>query len=137
MKDIKQVERLKGTLENQVREYQQIILEEFWERAQQIERNLTMLNKEGVDEKRFIRVREDEGKEFDYTTIEDTELAILLQLFKEMDKKEEAITKTFELIKPKECEILIKFEEYLEMEKLVDAYNAVKRAEEELRHIIF
>ena len=137
MKDIKQVERLKGTLENQVREYQQIILEEFWERAQQIERNLTMLNKEGVDEKRFIRVREDEGKEFDYTTIEDTELAILLQLFKEMDKKEEAITKTFELIKPKECEILIKFEEYLEMEKLLDAYNTVKSAEEELSHIIF
>lgn len=137
MKDIKQVERLKGTLEKQVREYQQIILEEFWKRAKNIERNLILLDKEGVDKKRLICVGEYGEKKIDYTTIENTELLILLQLFKEMDQKEEAITRTFELIRPKEYEILIKFEEYLEMEKLVDAYNAVKRAEEELGQIVF
>lgn len=61
----------------------------------------------------------------------------LLAYLRGMKEDEEAITSQFESIQSKEFSwILLNYEEYVEMECMEDAFNALERAENELESLI-
>lgn len=114
------------------------ILEEFLCKAKQIEGYLNLLDQEGIDRDRFICLEGyQEWKDISYSVVEKQNVIAILAELRGMKKDKEAITKQFERIESKEfCMILLNYDEYTEMQRMEDAYNAMERAEEEMESLI-
>ena len=108
------------------------ILEVFLCKGKLIERHLELLGREGLDRERYLCLKNyEEWEDIYYSVVDRSTLIILLTLFKEM-KDEEAITR-FNSVSEGETKVLLNYEEYLDMIRLSDAFNALKRAEEEIK----
>ena len=124
----------KKTLED-LREYQQIILEKFLQRAERIRKYLISLQRKGIDKDHYIRVKGNtENYECD-VSIGNLELLTLVDIFDEM-KEKETITEKYEKIDSNKRSVLRHYREpYFEMEQLKEAYNTLKRVEKEIKNI--
>lgn len=109
------------------------ILEEFLHKGKLIEGHLDLLDREGLDRERYICLKNyEEWKDIYYSVVDRSTLIILLTFFKEMKDEEESLTR-FNRVSEGEKKILLNYEEYLDMIRLSDAFNALKRAEEEIK----
>ena len=133
---VKDLETKKENILREIETAKAEILEEFLRKAKQIEEYLNLLDQEGIDRDRFICF--DGCQEWKDISVVDKEKVIaLLAYLRGMKEDEEAITSQFESIQSKEFSwILLNYEEYSDMERMEDAFNALERAKEELESLI-
>ena len=107
------------------------ILKEFLHNAKIIEGYLELLDQEGLDKKNLLCLEEQEN--CSYSIVDKFVVTTLLPLFRDMKNEEVSITTHFESITIAESDLLLNYSEYWEMMSLEDAFNALKRAGEDIR----
>ena len=110
------------------------ILKEFLHKAKIIEGYLNQLEQEGFDKQNYLCLEEQE--ECSYTIVDKFIVTTLLTLFREMRNEEASITTHFESITIAQSDLLLYYSEYHEMMSLEDAFNALKRAGEDIQSSI-
>ena len=111
------------------------ILKEFLHNAKIIEGYLELLDQEGLDKKNLLCLEAQEN--CSYSIVEDKfVVTTLLALFREMRNEETSITTHFESITIAQSDLLFNYSEYGEMMSLEDAFNALKRAGEDIQSSI-
>ena len=134
----KDLENKKEKILREIRKAKTEILEEFLHKVKQIENHLNLLYQEGIDRDRFICFEGcQEWLDISYSVVKKEDVIALLKFLMGMKKNQRTIISQFAKVQSKEfSDILLNYEEYIEMEKMEDTYNALTRAEEELESLI-
>ena len=134
----KDLENKKEKILREIRKAKTEILEEFLHKVKQIENHLNLLYQEGIDRDRCICFEGcQEWLNISYSVVKKEDVIALLRYLMGMEKNQRTIIRQFEKLQSKDVSgILLKYEEYTEMEKMEDTYNALIRAEEELESLI-
>lgn len=107
------------------------ILKEFLHNAKIIEGYLDLLDQEGLDKENYLCLEEQEN--CSYSIVDKFVVTTVLALFRDMKNEEVSITTHFESITIAQSDLLLNYSEYWEMMSLEDAFNALKRAGEDIR----
>ncbi len=128
---------MKENILREIRNAKAEILKAFLHTAKQLQEHLELLDKEGIDRDKYICIKgNEEWEDISYSTVDRYYLISVLALLRQMKEDEKAIVTDFELITDEEKKFLMDYEEYFDMEKMEDTYNALKSAEEELEYLI-
>ena len=135
---VKDLETKKENILREIETAKAEILEEFLHKAKRIEEYLNQLDQKGIDRDRFICFEGyQEWQDISYSVVDKEKVIALLAYLRVMKEDKEAITNQFESIQSEEFSwILLNYEEYPEMERMEDAFNALERAKEELESLI-
>ena len=132
------LENMKEKILREIKNGKEEILEGFLCKVKQIEDHLGLLYEEGIDRDRCICFEGcQEWLNISYSVVKKEDVIALLRYLMGMEKNQRTIIRQFEKLQSKDVSgILLKYEEYTEMEKMEDTYNALIRAEEELESLI-
>ena len=126
MRSMKAIKAMNKKLKQVVEKHENVILEEFLQRAKRIEEYLTLLEQEGVDQKRFICVEgHEEWQDIAYDKISEETLKVLLKTFRDLKADEESI-ELFKKIPTEGVLFLYTYHEYDDMDTLLMYYEGIK-----------
>ncbi len=126
MKSMKAIKAMNRELKQVVEKHENVILEEFLQRAKRIEEYLTLLEVEGIDQKRFICVEgHEEWQDIAYDKISEETLKVLLKTFREL-KADEKSMEVFKKIPTEGVLFLYSYSEYDDMDTLLMYYEGIK-----------
>lgn len=123
---MKAIKAMHKELKQVVEKHENVILEEFLQRAKRIEEYLTLLEVEGIDQKRFICVEgHEEWQDIAYDKISEETLKVLLKTFREL-KADEKSMEVFKKIPTEGVLFLYSYSEYDDMDTLLMYYEGIK-----------
>ena len=123
---MKAIKAMNRELKQVVEKHENVILEEFLQRAKRIEEYLTLLEVEGIDQKRFICVEgHEEWQDIAYDKISEETLKVLLKTFREL-KADEKSMEVFKKIPTEGVLFLYSYSEYDDMDTLLMYYEGIK-----------
>ena len=126
MRSMKAIKAMHKELKQVVEKHENVILEEFLQRAKRIEEYLTLLELEGIDQKRFICVEgHEEWQDIAYDKISEETLKVLLKTFREL-KADEKSMEVFKKIPTEGVLFLYSYSEYDDMDTLLMYYEGIK-----------
>ena len=126
MRSMKAIKAMHKELKQVVEKHENVILEEFLQRAKRIEEYLTLLEVEGIDQKRFICVEgHEEWQDIAYDKISEETLEVLLKTFRDLKADEESI-ELFKKIPTEGVLFLYTYHEYDDMDTLLMYYEGIK-----------
>ncbi len=126
MRSMKAIKAMHKELKQVVEKHENVILEEFLQRAKRIEEYLTLLEVEGIDQKRFICVEgHEEWQDIAYDKISEETLKVLLKTFREL-KADEKSMEVFKKIPTEGVLFLYSYSEYDDMDTLLMYYEGIK-----------
>ena len=126
MRSMKAIKAMHKELKQVVEKHENVILEEFLQRAKRIEEYLTLLEVEGIDQKRFICVEgHEEWQDIAYDKISEETLKVLLKTFREL-KADEKSMEVFKKIPTEGVLFLYSYSEYDDMFTLLMYYDGIK-----------
>ena len=126
MRSMKAIKAMHKELKQVVEKHENVILEEFLQRAKRIEEYLTLLEVEGIDQKRFICVEgHEEWQDIAYDKISEETLKVLLKTFREL-KADEKSMEVFKKIPTEGVLFLYWYSEYDDMDTLLMYYEGIK-----------
>ena len=126
MKSMKAIKAMNRELKQVVEKHENVILEEFLQRAKRIKEYLTLLEVEGIDQKRFICVEgHEEWQDIAYDKISEETLKVLLKTFREL-KADEKSMEVFKKIPTEGVLFLYSYSEYDDMDTLLMYYEGIK-----------
>ena len=126
MKSMKAIKAMNRELKQVVEKHENVILEEFLQRAKRIEEYLTLLEVEGIDQKRFICVEgHEEWQDIAYDKISEETLKVLLKTFREL-KADEKSMEVFKKIPTEGVLFLYSYSEYDDMDTLLMYQEGIK-----------
>ena len=126
MRSMKAIKAMNEQLEQMLEKHEKVILEEFLQRAKRIEEYLTLLEQEGIDQKRFICVEgHEEWQDIAYDKISEETLKVLLKTFREL-KADEKSMEVFKKIPTEGVLFLYSYSEYDDMDTLLMYYEGIK-----------
>lgn len=129
MRSMKAIKAMNQKLKQAVEKQENVILDEFLQRAKRIEEYLTLLELEGVDQKRFICVEgHEEWQDIAYDKISEETLKNLLKTFREL-KADDSSMEAFRKIPEEGVLFLYTYHEYEDMDTLMMNYEDIKAAE--------
>lgn len=129
MRSMKAIKAMNQKLKQAVEKQKNVILDEFLQRAKRIEEYLTLLELEGVDQKRFICVEgHEEWQDIAYDKISEETLKNLLKTFREL-KADDSSMEAFRKIPEEGVLFLYTYHEYEDMDTLMMNYEDIKAAE--------
>lgn len=129
MRSMKAIKAMNQKLKQAVEKQENVILDEFLQRAKRIEEYLTLLELEGVDQKRFICVEgHEEWQDIAYDKISEETLKNLLKTFREL-KADDSSMEAFRKISEEGVLFLYTYHEYEDMDTLMMNYEDIKAAE--------
>ena len=119
MRSMKAIKAMNQKLKQAVEKQENVILDEFLQRAKRIEEYLTLLEVEGIDQKRFICVEgHEEWQDIAYDKISEETLKVLLKTFREL-KADEKSMEVFKKIPTEGVLFLYSYSEYDDMDTLL------------------
>lgn len=126
MRSMKAMKAMNQKLKQAIEKHENVILEEFLQRAKRIEEYLTLLELEGIDQKRFICVEgHEEWQDIAYDKISEETLEVLLKTFRDLKADEESI-ELFKKIPTEGVLFLYTYHEYDDMDTLLMYYEGIK-----------
>ena len=126
MRSMKAIKAMHKELKQVVEKHENVILEEFLQIAKRIEEYLTLLEVEGIDQKRFICVEgHEEWQDIAYDKISEETLKVLLKTFREL-KADEKSMEVFKKIPTEGVLFLYSYSEYDDMDTLLMYYEGIK-----------
>ena len=126
MRSMKAMKAMNQKLKQAIEKHENVILEEFLQRAKRIEEYLTLLELEGIDQKRFICVEgHEEWQDIAYDKISEETLEVLLKTFPGLKADGQSI-ELFKKIPTEGVLFLYTYHEYDDMDTLLMYYEGIK-----------